>query len=429
MMKYLLFLIIVVSTTIPPARFAIIDMNGDRREVFLEFETLTPETVVDLKRIVPLTVPESAFPATATVLELRDGSRIVAEDVRMTAPAVTFRSQNASMQIALDQVAAMRFGVAREQEVQHPHPDWVRLAQLRQATGDRLVVQSFDHHEGIVEEIDTEIVQFRMDGDLLPVRRDRVFGILFHLVRPERTFWPDAIAQLTETGGSLYFLSDFAVEGDHLTWQTPGGLAGTTPLAAIRELDLSQANSLDLTLVAPDVWIRSPTAVWANDNEQRSPIIQLLSDLSRNRFEQFSSPEFSDFSDDNAPRSTSDTRRREPPQHPIPPVPGTILDGQTYAHALAFPAKTVAEYRLTEPYTSFRAIAGIDDRFRPWGQVRLTICGDGRLLYDEIIPGDRPAVRLNLDITGIQTLTITADFPNGPIPGSRLLLANPQLIK
>ena len=113
-MKYIALLIAVTLTTIASAQFAIIDMNGDQREGSIE--AITPETATDLQRIVPLAVPESAFPAAVTVLELRDGSRIVASDVRMTAPMVAFHnSRTEPMQIPLDQVAALRFEVGREQ--------------------------------------------------------------------------------------------------------------------------------------------------------------------------------------------------------------------------------------------------------------------------------------------------------------------------
>ncbi len=55
-------------------------------------------------------------------------------------------------------------------------------------------------------------------------------------------------------------------------------------------------------------------------------------------------------------------------------------------------------------------MAGIDDRVRPAGNVRLVISGDDRELFAQTVTGSDEPLALNVDITGVKRLKILVDF-------------------
>jgi hypothetical protein len=77
---------------------------------------------------------------------------------------------------------------------------------------------------------------------------------------------------------------------------------------------------------------------------------------------------------------------------------------------LTIRSRTELVYRLSGEFRQFLAVAGIDDRVRPAGNVRLVISGDDRELFAETITGSDEPMPINLDITGVKRLKILVDF-------------------
>jgi hypothetical protein len=86
------------------------------------------------------------------------------------------------------------------------------------------------------------------------------------------------------------------------------------------------------------------------------------------------------------------------------------VDGIRYAKGLALHSRTTLVYRLPGRFRRLVAVAGIDDRVRPRGNVRLVIRGDDRVLLDAAVAGTDPARPLDLDVAGVRRLTILVDF-------------------
>jgi hypothetical protein len=92
-------------------------------------------------------------------------------------------------------------------------------------------------------------------------------------------------------------------------------------------------------------------------------------------------------------------------------------------------SRTELVYRLPGKFGTFRALAGIDDRVRPGGDVRLVIYGDGRLLLDKQITGRDEPVPLTVDISGVARLKIVADFGGDLDVSDHLDLCEPRVFK
>lgn len=106
------------------------------------------------------------------------------------------------------------------------------------------------------------------------------------------------------------------------------------------------------------------------------------------------------------------------------------LAGREYTKGVALHSRSEVTWLLTEPFVKFTAVAGIDDRVRPHGNVRLTIRGDDRVLLEQTVQGSDAPLPITLDLVGVTRLKITVDFGDDGIEtGDFLDLCDPRLYK
>ena len=105
------------------------------------------------------------------------------------------------------------------------------------------------------------------------------------------------------------------------------------------------------------------------------------------------------------------------------------VDGKRFAKGVSLHSRTTIVYRLPDRYRRFVAVAGIDDSARPQGNVRLTIRGDDRPLFEGSVTGVEGAKTLDVDVTGVRRLTILADFGDDFDVGDHLDLCDARLLK
>ena len=100
-----------------------------------------------------------------------------------------------------------------------------------------------------------------------------------------------------------------------------------------------------------------------------------------------------------------------------------------YTKGLAIHSRTELSYRLAGEYRQFQALAGLDPTTRRTGFVSLTIRGDDKELFrSDIRPGTPPA-EIDLDLTGINRLTIFVDYGDTSDIADRLNLCDARLTK
>ena len=73
-------------------------------------------------------------------------------------------------------------------------------------------------------------------------------------------------------------------------------------------------------------------------------------------------------------------------------------------------SRTEVVYRLPDKFRTFAATAGIDDRVRASGNVRLVISGDDKILHESTITGADQPVELELPVEGVKRLKILVDY-------------------
>ena len=86
------------------------------------------------------------------------------------------------------------------------------------------------------------------------------------------------------------------------------------------------------------------------------------------------------------------------------------LRGTTYASGIGTHAQSTMVYALNGQYSRFLTDIGIDDETAGQGAVDFQIVGDGVVLFDSgVLTGTSPVVHVNMNVAGVQTLTLNAN--------------------
>lgn len=334
--------------------------------------------------------PAAGATKAAVWVELVDGSRIAAGNVALRSgkAAIGAESGGAVLEVPASLVRWIRF----QPETQALAGPWQKLLQS-EVRADLLVTRKgdvLDFYQGIVQAVGDEVVDFVLEGERIPAKRAKLYGLVFH--HPAGQTLPEPLGVAVEAGGSRWPLRSIRLEGDTFHWTTPGGVSVSRPASCIQRIDFSQGKIVYLS-------------DWKPEAAQWTPYIGLGTELPA-RVALF------------GPR----------PDRSLSGGP-LELGGKVYAKGLALHSRTELVYRLAEPYRRFSAVAGIDDRVRPRGNVRLTVRGDGKVLFDATIAGVDPPRELDLDIRGVRRLSILVDFGEDLDVADHLDLCDARLVK
>jgi hypothetical protein len=349
--------------------------------------------------ISPRQKPKPVLRAAGVVVELTDGSVIrgrqylahgkqaritLADGETVEAPTAAIRT----VQLA---------GLSRVREAHLPQEtdtlsaEWSRLTKMK-SDSDLLIVraeENLDYHQGVLHDVSEEAVRFDLDGEVLPVKRSKVFGFVYH--HGAEAELPPTVCRITDAAGSQWSVRTLALAGG-LKWTTPAGISVVAPLGSIASIDFSGGKLTYLSDLQPE------TAVWTPYFASENPLPAA---------KRLYAPRF-DRGFESAPLQ---------------------LARVVYSRGLALYCRTEIVYRLPDRFSRFQAIAGIDDGVRPNGKVRLVIRGDDRTLLDVVVLGTDAPRPIELDLKDVRRLTIVVDFAGGLTAGDRLLLCNARIIK
>ncbi len=338
-----------------------------------------------LRQVKPSARPDGA---PAVWIDLVDGSKMVA--VEWTLDGTDSRAtllDGQKIEVPRRAIACIRFSPADAAVAEQ----WTRLLQTKH-DGDVVIVRKDDHLDflrGVVRGATDESVAFEMDGEVLPIRRAKLFGVI--LLRPAGRELPAAIGRLTDAHGSEWSVESIALS-EQFQWTTPAGVTVSQPVAAVQNIDFSTGKVAYLADVEPQSvnW----QAFFPMDTELAS------------RREFFRPRRNRGFESDQLE-----------------------LGGVRYTRGLVLHSRSEIVYRLPDAGTRLRATAGIADRVRPHGNVLLVIRGDGKTLYEGTLTGTDPPVELDLDVAGVQRLSILCDFGEGMDIADQLNLCNLRVVK
>ncbi|MDR0391236.1 MAG: NPCBM/NEW2 domain-containing protein [Planctomycetaceae bacterium] len=181
------------------------------------------------------------FPQSVIVIELLDGSRLVATkfivkdqkaicnllDQNYVVPAkevdpksgnkVVNKSEGENkekfdvekvndvksvVEVSFDQIFSVRFSVRGISDIYEPPVEWLKYVSESGTSGDRLVISKsgvFDIYSGIVSEVTQDSVMFSIDGDKLPIQRSKIYGMILH--SPNR----EQVKRKTISNGQITF--------------------------------------------------------------------------------------------------------------------------------------------------------------------------------------------------------------------------------
>ncbi|HLA85850.1 MAG TPA: NPCBM/NEW2 domain-containing protein [Thermoguttaceae bacterium] len=270
--------------------------------------------------------------------------------------------------------------------------EWDRL--LREPFESDVLVtrrdESLDYHRGVVGDVSATTVAFEIDGEVLQVKRTKVFGWIYY--HPPGDALPRTVATLIDSRGSRWSVRDVSLSGDVLKVTTPAGVAVECPMAQLARLDFSEGKMLDLGELQPRSVEWTPYWGLAKEPASREAFFAPL-------------------------------------RHPSADGPAMTLGGKIHARGVALCSRTEVEYDLPEGYRRLTALAGIDDAFRPGGDARLVISADGRTLLDVTLTGTEPPRAIDLDVAGARRLTILVDFGRAMDVGDHVNLCEARLVK
>ncbi len=362
----------------------------DSRQVTLETPdgtvALDPKTLMTLVQKPAPEKPEVELPMR---VELVDGSSLAARQYTVTGGKARIAlAGGLTIELPTAGVASVRL-MAPSAEVAG---EWSRIAE-KPPEADLLVIRkekAIDYHKGVLADVNQQTVKFNLDGDILPVKRSKVYGLVY--CHPEGKALGEAICRITDAAGSQWSVSSLAMPGE-VHWTTPAGAKVTSPLVMISKIDFSSGKVVYLNDLEPD-------------SVDFTPFFGSADDL----------PMLAKFY---APRNDKN----------LESAPLSIDGRKKYDKGLALHSRTRLVYRLPGRFSRFKAVVGIDAGVRPLGHVRLVIRGDDKVLLEADVTGSDPPKPIDLDVTGVRRISILADFGEKLDVGDHLDLCEARILK
>jgi len=324
-------------------------------------------------------------------IELVDGAGIVASEYTVKDHRATVvMPSGRKIEVPTQDIRCVRFqkqGASDEIEA-----EWRRILGLSH-NRDVFVVQkpgTIDYVGGTIGDVTSETIRFDLDGEVLPVRREKAFGMIYY--HPAGRDLPKPVCSVADASGSTWPARTIELDGELLKWETPTGVANAVPVGRVGRIDFSGGKIVYLS----DMDAESTKWTPYFGPPSVSPVLAAYY----------------------APRKDR------------PLIPGDLMVGdKVYAKGLAVHSRTELVYRLPDRFRQFEAVVGIDPRVREQGNVRLVITGDGRVLLETTVAGKDPPKPVDLDIQGVRRLGILVDFGEDLDVGDHLNLCNARIIK
>ncbi|MFO0938081.1 MAG: NPCBM/NEW2 domain-containing protein [Gemmataceae bacterium] len=324
---------------------------------------------------------------------LTDGStfRIASFKIKKKQFAVTMLPGPANVAspeptIELSQV----FHVLRGAEQSTVREAWAKLVAGR-GKRDMFVTRS---SEGVLSPLPGTLIEGSDDGDSVKYEREDGQSVTLQLRRatggivfnqPPIGVVPPTLCKVVDAFGNVLFAQSIEVNQDQFAVKTiHGALVKYPSHKALAKLDFSQGNIVYLSELDPAVSAPKPIP--------GEPYYTFLRDKSQ---------------DNNAIR----------------------LGGVTYSRGVWIAPETSLSYKLPSDFREFKAVVGIDDGIEiPTSQVKLTIEGDGRMLFSGLVVRKDKPKELVIDVKGVRELRVTV-APDAQFAGNQVTLADARFQK
>lgn len=373
---------LLVAAAAPEPKFQLRTTSGESfagalvefsaQEIVLETASGRQAAATDnLLAITSETPPAAPAENPSVWIELVDGSVLMAASYEVAegqAKIKTLAGEQATLPTR--DIASVRFNSQTPELAEQ----WAEIVAAKHA-GDVIVIrkkEALDYQSGVAGDTSAEKVQFTLDGETLSVKRSRIEGLVYF--HPAGRELAESVCRLTDASGARFEVQSARLADGALELTTPAGLKTRIQLSEIASIDGKIQYLSDL---APESFDWNPYFGEAGASAS---------------LKEFHRPRFNSFLDGGPLR----------------------LGKQEYAKGVAMYSGAEITYRLPPGrYRRLKAMAGIDDRVRPEGAVRLAILGDDKPLYEGDVTGRDEPLPLDLDLTGVNRLKIVVDFGAG----------------
>ena len=383
-------LLILLATAAPPVEVA--TLKGEQHVGNLErlsaeevvLKTPTGSVSLPSTELLAIRVPGPDAPpaTTAPTFEVR---LIDATTLRVTA----FTSSTSEAKLSHSQLGELKLPLSVIRSVRFAPSDpkvetvWSQMISKTGGRTDQIAVRKndvLDRLDGVIGSVEEATIKFQLDGDEIPVKRERVFGLIY--AKREMTAGKTA-ATIDLTTGDQLFAKTVGWDGEAWKVKLVSGTDLTIPAANVRVVDYSQGKIAYLSNMEPrDV--------------KHTPFFDFVWDYRRDR--SFDGQSLS-------------------------------LGNKTYSKGLSVHSLTVLKYRIGGDYRRFQTLFGIDDSLRA-GNSDVTIKGDGKVLFKGAAQAGQPPQPLDLDVTGVVELEITVGFGEDELDiGDRVLFVDAKVVK
>jgi hypothetical protein len=233
--------------------------------------------------------------------------------------------------------------------------------------------------DGIIANVNGEGLLFRIDGQEVPVRRERVTAIYF----AHRAVETEALADVLDISGSTWAVRSLGLAADHLTITTPDGIELRLPVKDLQRISFARGRIIHLSDLEPSL-------------VQHTPFFDTSWDYQRDR------------------NFTGGPLR---------------VAGATFSKGLALHSRTVLEYDLKGEYRRFETSVGIDDGAGLLGDAVVRISADGKPLWEGRVVAGEAARPLVLPIAKAQALVLEVDFGDQLDLGDHVVFGDAKIIK
>ena len=269
-----------------------------------------------------------------------------------------------------------------------------------------------DFVDGIVGSMNADTVSFLLDGNEIPVPRNRLFGIV--LARTDSESPLDGHTTILGPNQSQLHVKQFRLsDDDQLEVVTSWGQQFSLPGSSIRSIDFSSGrfhHLSDLDPVRERYFGTAPPdqslGLFTPEEEATRTGNASLYRMSRDAF----------------PYGNGGR----------PPL---MLRGKIYRKGLCIYPSARIDYALDAKYSKLVTLVGVDDEVAfngptkgPAWAVSLRIEGDGQVLWERLIKAPEDPIPVEVDLTDVRTLSLIVDFGDGQRYCDYLDLVNARLI-
>lgn len=311
---------------------------------------------------------------------LRDGSRIGAATIVIKGDALQVTSD------VLGELSFPRAALSDLRLAESPSAvddGWIAMVK-KERRQDMLVIQKdnkLDFVEGVVGDVNDKEISFLLNGQNVPVPREKVFGLLFRQTETAATR-PAGLIE-SSIGDRLTF-QDLTSDGTSLKLKLTSGAEATVALANTRRIDFSFGKLMWLSALKPrdvkhEFRFIDPAKAYENDRDVWGKPLR--------------------------------------------------LGDRTFPRGVCIRSRTRLRYRLDGDYSRFQALMGIQAGYS--GDVRIELSLDGQKVLDQaVVPAAEEPTAIDLDVSDKFVLEILVDF--GEVEsdiGDHLVLANAKLLR